>query len=75
LLDFEKKTLGNNKNADYTAWDRFKAIYGDHGQAKRLLSAKRSFQTPQEELRRNSVKANYRTPLIRARSITNSDCN
>ena len=73
LVEYETKLYGRKSVGDYTALDKFKAVYGDRGQAKRLILAKRSFQTPQDD--RCNSKNNYRTPLVRARSIANSDCN
>lgn len=71
LMEYETKLFGTTVKNDYTGCDKFKAIYGDRGQAKRLILAKRSFQSPQEE----NIRPNYRTPLVRARSIATSDCN
>ena len=72
LIDFETKLYGNKDTGEYIAWDKFKAIYGDRGQAKRLISAKRSFQSPQDENKGCLGRTNYRTPLVRAMSINSS---
>jgi cell division cycle 14 len=67
LIEFEKKVWGNEDFVNYSAWDRFKAIYGDQGQGQRLIKAKRSFNTVEDGERENGFL--HRTPLVRSRSI------
>lgn len=67
LIEYEKKILGNNELICYSAWDRFKAVYGDQGQGQRLIKAKRSFYGMDEAERDNGFI--HRTPLVRSRSI------
>ncbi|OMJ90266.1 hypothetical protein SteCoe_7377 [Stentor coeruleus] len=69
LVEYEKNLWGRgNEQVQYSAWDRFKAIYGDRGQAQRLIKAKRSFWTPTDENDREN-RFIQRTPLVRSRSI------
>lgn len=50
-LDYKRRV---SFNIEYSTTDRIKAIYGDHGQAHRLMSAKKNmFSTPQ------AVSSNY----------------
>lgn len=68
LIEYEKKIWGGSEDfASYSAWDRFKAVYGDQGQAQRLIKAKRSFYNLEEGGKESGFI--HRTPLVRSRSI------
>jgi hypothetical protein len=74
LIDYEREKdgvrMGRNGYSSFSieaGEERFKAIYGDNGQASRLVSAKKNFETPPNKKKPQEFERNS-SPVALAKS-------